>query len=110
MDFSDDRFMSKNQSLANAFETDRTKGKTVVRSQFGADAKEEAQSCYNCKTRQKCDKFRTWRTGGSSGVVSVGADHKYLCEKYVQDPVGKVTGVSQQQVKSMLKGAMKGRL
>jgi hypothetical protein len=108
MDLSDDRFMRKNLSMAKAFETGKSKAKTVVRSEFGADAKEESQTCYNCKTRQKCDTFRRWRTGGVAGVVSVNADHSYWCDKYVQDPVGKVNEVSQKQVRSLLRGARKG--
>lgn len=112
MDFSDDRFMSKNMSMAKAFEEDKRKGKakTVVRSEFGADAKEESASCYSCKMRHKCDTFRRWRTGGTSGVVSVAADQHFWCEKYIQDPVGKVNEVSSKQVKSLMKSMRHGRI
>ena len=106
----DDRFMRKNAEMAMAFEDSKRKEKVVLRSQSGANAKEEAASCYNCKTRNKCDTFRKWRTGGTSGVVTVGADQKYICPKYVEDPVDKAKGMDQKSVKSMLKGAMKGRI
>lgn len=109
MDFSGDRFIEKNLSLGKAYQQDAAKGRTVVRKDLGGAAKEEAQSCWNCKVRNKCDQFRKWRTGGTAGVVSVGQDEQFWCTKWIQDPVGKVNSVSDKDVKSMLKGAMKGR-
>ena len=61
-------------ALNLAYEDGKRKEKTVLRSQDGANIKEESASCYNCKTRNKCDTFRKWRTGGTSGVVSVSAE------------------------------------
>ncbi|HQF55472.1 MAG TPA: hypothetical protein PK208_10175 [Fibrobacteria bacterium] len=110
MDYSGDRFIDKNNSLAKAYETDRLKGRTVVKKDLGGAAKEEAQTCYNCKTRNRCDTFRKWRTGGTAGVVSVGQDQQYWCAKWIEDPVTKVNAVSDKQAKSMMRSFKSGRL
>ncbi len=110
MDYSGDRFIDKNNSLAKAYETDRLKGRTVVKKDLGGSAKEEAQTCYNCKVRNRCDTFRKWRTGGTAGVVSVGQDQQYWCAKWIEDPVTKVNAVSDKQAKSMMRSFKSGRL
>lgn len=110
MDHSGDRFIDKNNSLARAYEADRKKVKTVVRKELGGAAKEEAQSCYNCKVRNRCDSFRKWRTGGTTGVVTVGDDKQFWCEKWTEDPATKVAAVSDKQAKSMMRSFRSGRL
>lgn len=110
MEYSGDRFIDKNKSLADAYAKDALKGRTVIKKDLGGAAKEEAQTCWNCKVRAKCDTFRKWRTGGIAGVVSVGEDKQFWCAKWTEDPVTKVTSMSTQQVRSMMRGALKGRL
>lgn len=107
MDYGDNRFARKNAELAKAYEK---KQKTVVEAKVDGTASEVEATCYNCKVRNRCDMFRKWRTGGTAGAVSVTADQKFWCEKWIQDPVGKVDKVTPKQVKSMLRGVMKGRL
>jgi hypothetical protein len=109
MDFSGDRFIDKNNSLAKAYETDRLKGRTVIKKDVGGEAKEEAQSCWNCKIRTRCDTFRKWRTGGVAGVVSIGEDKQFWCSKWTEDPVTKVQAVTDKDVKSMMRSMRKGR-
>lgn len=110
MEYSGDRFIDKNKSLAMAYEKDPRKGKTVVKKDLGGAAKEEAQSCWNCKVRNRCDSFRRWRTGGTAGVVSIGEDKQFWCDKWTEDPVTKVQSMDVKQVRSMMRGALKGRL
>ncbi len=110
MDYSGDRFIDKNKSLAMAYEKDALKGRTVIKKDVGGAAKEEAQTCWNCKVRTRCDTFRKARTGGTAGVVSVGQEQQFWCNKWTEDPVTKVQNMSTQQVRSMMRGALKGRL
>jgi len=110
MDYSGDRFIDKNNSLAKAYEADRNKGKTVIKKDLGGAAKEEAQTCYNCKVRNRCDSFRKWRTGGTTGVVSVGEDKQYWCDKWQEDPVTKVSNVTPKQANAMMRSFKSGRL
>ena len=110
MDFTGDRFIDKNLSLAKAYQKDPRDNKTVVRKEVGGEAKEEAQSCWNCKTKNRCDNFRKWRTGGITGVVSVGEDKQFWCSKWIEDPVNKLNAVSDKAVKSMMRSMRKGRL
>ena len=54
--------------------------------------------------------FRKWRTGGTTGVVSVGQDQQYWCKSWIEDPVTKVNNVSDKQAKSMMRSFRSGRL
>ena len=110
MDFTGDRFIDKNLSLAKAYQKDPRANKTVIRKEAGGEAKEEAQSCWNCKTRNRCDSFRKWRTGGLSGVVSVGEDKQFWCDKWIEDPVDRMRAVTDKDVRSMMRSVRKGRL
>lgn len=110
MDFSGDRFIDKNNSLAKAYEADRLKGRTVIKKDIGGEAKEEAQTCWNCKVRTRCDTFRKSRTGGISGVVSIGEDKVFWCAKWTEDPVTKVQNVTTKDARSMMRSMLKGRL
>lgn len=45
----------------------------------------DEKSCYNCKKKNKCEKFRKL-IGGNKGYVSVTGKEVYYCENYTPIP------------------------
>jgi hypothetical protein len=101
-----DQIAEKNKHLAQADEMNSHDKKMEAKGYNYRERQQEA-SCFNCKMKQKCPEFRAKRTGGSAGVVSFGGDYSFICSKYAPAPA-ESKGMSDKQVKSLLKNAMKG--
>jgi hypothetical protein len=103
-----DRFVSKNRSMAQAYETGKSDA-DLERKGFSHIQRQQEASCLNCKTKNKCVEFRKKTSGGSAGVVSFGGGEKFLCSRYVPAPPEN-RGISQSDIKKLMKNARKGYL
>jgi hypothetical protein len=101
-----DRFVEKNRSTALSQEYGAKDGPREKKGDGGV-AREREPSCYSCKTKRKCPEFRSKQTGGTSGVVSFGGDEKFVCNNYSKADV-ESRSMSNKQIKSLLKNAMRG--
>jgi hypothetical protein len=103
-----DRFHRKNMALSKAFEIqkkDRFKEKVVK-----GEIKPETVACYRCKKIRPCLKFSIMETGRAEGAVSVSNEYVPLCEECAPKKKKDVNELTPSQVKSLLRGAKKGRL
>ena len=103
-----DRFLRKNQALSKAYEIqkkDKFKEKVVK-----GEIKPETVACYRCKKIRPCLKFSIMETGRAEGAVSVSNEYVPLCEECAPKKKKNPLELNQQQVKSLLKGARKGRI
>ena len=103
-----DRYLRKNLALSKAYEIqkkDKFKEK-VVRGEI----KPETVACYLCKKIRPCLKFSIMETGRAEGAVSVSNEYVPLCEECAPKKKKDPMELNQQQVKSLLKGAKKGRI
>lgn len=103
-----DRYLRKNQALSKAYEIqkkDRTKEKIVK-----GEIKPETVACYRCKKIRPCLKFGIFETGRAEGAVSVSNEFVPLCEECAPKKKKDPSELNQQQVKSLLRGAKKGRI
>ncbi|MEW6042335.1 MAG: hypothetical protein AB1633_12525 [Elusimicrobiota bacterium] len=104
-----DRFLSKNMRMARGY--DLTKSQEKASDRDGMEKPFLKKSCFNCRLKIKCNDFRTKRTGGIGGSVSIGDDSIFICDKWQAfEPSTKQKTLSDRQVKSMLKAATHGRL
>lgn len=103
-----DRYLRKNQALSKAYEIqkkDRTKEKIVK-----GEIKPETVACYRCKKIRPCLKFGIFETGRAEGAVSVSNEYVPLCEECAPKKKKDPSELNQKQVKSLLRGAKKGRI
>ena len=103
-----DRYLRKNQALSKAYEIqkkDRTKEKMVK-----GEIKPETVACYRCKKIRPCLKFGIMETGRSEGAVSVSNEYVPLCEECQPKKKKDPSELNSAQVKSLLRGAKKGRI
>ena len=104
-DYDHERFVAKNRALASA-ETIKKRDEQNEKKGFSHLQSGKDGSCFNCKMKQNCSEFKSKRSGGSSGVVSFGGDHKFICDKYT--PAEQNKSMSDKQIKSLLKNIKKG--
>jgi hypothetical protein len=103
-----DRYLRKNQALSKAYEIqkkDKFKEKVVK-----GEIKPETVACYRCKKIRPCLKFSIMETGRAEGAVSVSNEYVPLCEECAPKKKKDPSELNAQQVKSLLKGARKGRI
>ncbi|MFH1761489.1 MAG: hypothetical protein ABIA63_10360 [bacterium] len=108
MDTSDfERYLAKNARMAKAYDTSgQVKDDGVPDSERALK-----KTCFNCNLKRRCNDFKLKRSGGTGGSVSIGDDTIFICEKWQAFlPNTKDKKLSEKQVKSMLKNALKGRL
>lgn len=104
-----DRFVRKNQMMADTYTSERTKKGLDKKYEDRKDTPRE-KTCYNCKKKNRCSEFRE-KTRGVGGSVSIGNDTIFLCDNYIPVPEKKKDqNISKKEVNSMLKAAKKGRL
>lgn len=101
-----ERYLSKNKSLAAANEMEK-RDRSMESKGFNQIQRQEEASCFNCKRKGKCVEFRSKRTGSTTGVASYGGHEKIVCARYEPVPAEN-KGISDRQIKSLLKGAMRG--
>jgi hypothetical protein len=101
-----EQIAEKNKALAKSYEMD-THDKKMESKGYNYQQRQQEASCFNCKMKQKCPEFRSKRTGGSAGVVSFGGDYSFICSRYAPAPTDS-KNMSEKQVKSLLKNAMRG--
>jgi hypothetical protein len=101
-----DHCVAKNTALAKALELD-TRDASLKKKGYDVQQRQQEASCFSCKMKQKCPQFRTKRSGGATGVVSVGGGETFVCSRFVPTPA-KSFALSDKQVKSLLKNAMRG--
>jgi hypothetical protein len=101
-----DQIVEKNRATARSYETD-ARDKALAEKGYDVQQRQAEASCFNCKMKQTCPQFKAKRTGGTSGVVSFGGDQKFICDRYTPNPSPTKT-LSNKQVKSLLKNAMRG--
>jgi len=98
-----DHCVAKNIALAKALELD-TRDASLKKKGYDRQQRQQEASCFNCKMKQKCPQFRSKRSGGAAGVVSVGGGETFICTRFVPAPTEN-RGMSDKQVKSLLKNA-----
>jgi hypothetical protein len=103
-----DRFLRKNQSLSRAYEISR-KDKVKDKSS-GVERLPVVAACYRCKQEKPTLKYHITETGRSEGAVSVSNEYVPLCEDCAPKRKKNAQELSQKQISSLLRGAMKGRL
>jgi hypothetical protein len=101
-----DSIVEKNRAIAHSYETE-ARDKSLDSKGSDAQQRQREASCFNCKMKQKCPQFKAKRTGGTAGVVSFGGDQKFICDRYMPNP-SPAQIMSDRQVKSLLKNAMRG--
>jgi hypothetical protein len=101
-----DQIVEKNRATARSYETD-ARDKSLEAKGYDVQQRQQEASCFNCKMKQKCPQFKAKRTGGTAGVVSFGGDQKFICNRYMPNPSPSLA-MSNRQVKSLLKNAMRG--
>lgn len=99
-----ERFVAKNRALASAEDIrDQKKG------EYGSkEEKLKNASCFTCKFKSTCTTFKAKKSGGSTGVVSIGGEESFICERYVKAPSAEERKMSDRQIKSLLKNIKKG--
>ena len=102
-----ERFAEQNRRAAENYSRDKL-DKELVKKGFDRGKRQEEPSCYNCKLNQRCAEFNKRR--GITGSASVSADDKILCERYIPAPPSEKKGMNDNQVKNLLKSAMKGKI
>ena len=103
-----DRYLRKNLALSKAYEIqkkDKFKEKVVK-----GEIKPETVACYRCKKIRPCLKFSIMETGRAEGAVSVSNEYVPLCEECAPKKKKDPSELNAQQVKSLLRGARKGRI
>lgn len=103
-----DRFLRKNQALSRAWEIDR-KDRYKEKVAKG-EAKAEDTACYKCKKVRPCLKYPMLETGWHEGAVSVSNELVFLCEECSPKRKKGQNQMTQKQIKSMLRGARRGRI
>ena len=105
-----ERFLLKNKSMAQGYSLAGMQDK--LEKKMGDDpTKPKTMSCFNCRKKNKCTEFKAKSSGGASGVVTIGSDTTFLCDKYQPFQTSKKEKpLSKKQVKNMMKAALKGRL
>ncbi len=105
-----DRFTRKNASLSRAWELEK-KDKYKEKLAKG-EIKPETVACYKCKKLRPCLKYTIMETtsGKFEGVVSVSNEMVPLCEECSPRKMRKENQLDSKQIKSLLKGAKRGRL
>ena len=102
------RFLRKNQALSKAYEIskkDKFKDKLVK-----GEIKPETVACYRCKKGRPCMKHSIMETGRAEGAVSVSNEYVALCEECAPKRKKNPDELNSAQVKSLLRGAKKGRI
>ena len=102
-----ERFARKNAMLARGYEVKKTDEK--LEKKGVSNLREGDATCFNCKFKDKCRTFEKMRTGGNAGAVSFGGGEKFLCDRYEIMKSQKIE-ITDKQIKSLLKNAMKGNL
>lgn len=103
-----DRYLRKNLALSKAYaidKKDKFKEKVVK-----GEIKPETVACYRCKKIRPCLKFSIMETGRAEGAVSVSNEYVPLCEECAPKKKKDPNELNAKQVKSLLKGARKGRI
>jgi hypothetical protein len=103
-----DRYLRKNLALSKAYEIgkkDKFKEKVVK-----GEIKPETVACYRCKKIRPCLKYSIMETGRAEGAVSVSNEYVPLCEECAPKKKKDASELTPNQVKSLLKGAKKGRI
>ncbi|MCX7727411.1 MAG: hypothetical protein N2053_11265 [Chitinispirillaceae bacterium] len=99
-----ERFVAKNRALASAENIrDYKKGEYG----YGEDRSKNA-SCFTCKFKSTCTTFKAKKSGGASGVVSIGGEESFICERYIKAPSAEERKMSDKQIKALLKNIKKG--
>ena len=103
-----DRYLRKNQALSRAYEMER-KSRYKEKMDKG-EIKAQVVACYRCKKERPCKKYSIMETGKHEGVVSISNEFVPLCDECAPRRDKRKTDLSQKQIKSMLRGARRGRL
>ena len=105
-----ERFLLKNKSMAKGYSMSGMQDK--LEKKLGDDpSKPRTMSCFNCRKKNKCTEFKSKSSGGASGVVSIGPDTTFLCDKYQPFQISaKEKPLTKKQVNNIMKAARKGRL
>ncbi len=101
-----EQFVNKNKSIARAYSVDRKDSK-LERKGFSRLNRDSEASCYSCKLKNKCAEFRNRTRGGTLGAASFGGNEQMICDRYQPAPTDR-RGMSDKQVKSLLKNAKRG--
>jgi len=102
-----DRFVMKNRATAAGDEMGQRDRKLEQQGYSRVERQKEA-SCFNCKTKSKCAKFKGKMTGGTKGVVSFGGTNEHMiCDKYVPAPAQSRT-MNDKQIKALMKNFKRG--
>lgn len=107
-----EKMLNKNKMLGNDFEELRRQREKEGNKNSKTPEKPDKynhteKTCYNCKKKNKCEKFRKL-TGNHKGYVSVTGKEVYYCENYI--PVPKKSNelqMSKKRIESLIKEAKK---
>ena len=105
---SHERFLRKNLALSKAYEIDKKdkfKEKVVK-----GEIKPETVACYRCKKIRPCLKYSIMETGKAEGAVSVSNEYVPLCDECKPVRKKNPSELNPNQIKSLLRGARKGRI
>ena len=103
-----DRYLRKNLALSRAYDIER-KDKLKQKQEKG-EIKPIMTTCHRCKQEKPCMPFTIMETGHFEGVTSVSKELVQLCEDCYPRKKKQAAEMSKKQIKSLLRGAKKGRI
>jgi hypothetical protein len=103
-----DKYLRKNLALSRGYDIER-KDK-LKQKQAKGEIKPILAKCHRCKLERLCLPFSIMETGHFDGVTSVSKEVVQLCEECSPRKKKHPSEMSKKQIKSLLRGARRGRI
>ena len=103
-----DRYLRKNRALSRAYDIDK---KDKLKEKAGkGELKHIVTVCHKCKQEKPCLPVSIMETGHFDGVTSVYKNLVQMCDECSRRNKKHQNEMSKKQIKSLLRGARKGRI
>jgi hypothetical protein len=102
-----DNFVGKNAALSRAYELDRM---DKIKTKVSAGSGHIEGECEVCKKKGLVTTYRMPRTDRNEGVASFGYESKKLCDDCKPKPKKETPTLDKKAIRSLMRGAKKGRI
>ena len=102
-----DRYLRKNMALSRAYDIEK-KDKQKHKEAKG-ELKPIVHKCHRCKQEKPCLPFLIMETGFYDGATSVSKEMVQLCDECSPKKKKQQSEMTKKQIKSLLRGARRGR-